>query len=310
MSKKHVLTFIGALVLSTALLAQSTEEEFLTRYQLLTSKVGVDGLGVETLIGKWETAFPDNADMLVAKFIYYYTKAQSTEAQSLDQSKYMGQKPILTLADTLTGKNTNYFQVTKFDDEMFGIASSALDRAIRLRPNDIDMRVTKVNALINYETESPDMALQAVNALIDYDATSHPQWTSGGLPVEEGAFAAEVQQFCVSFYAIGSESSVEAFRDLSLKMSKYYPKDPQFIANVGSYYLAHQDDVKTALKYYNKVLKLDPNNYVALKNCVLAARRLKDVKLELKYLPRLVEQTPDETEKAALKVRLDALRGK
>ena len=58
-----------ALVLAMLLLpagrsafAQTTPEEFKTRYDRLVSSVGVAGLGVETLLAKWEKAFPDDPE--------------------------------------------------------------------------------------------------------------------------------------------------------------------------------------------------------------------------------------------------------
>ena len=73
--------------------------------------------------------------------------------------------------------------------------------------------------------------------------------------------------------------------------------------------IAKKND-KAALKYYNKVLKKEPDNYTAIKNCVLMARRDKNVKLEKKYLPMLVKYSPDETEKISASARLEALNSK
>ena len=44
-----------------------------------------------------------------------------------------------------------------------------------------------------------------------------------------------------------------------------------------------KEDYKTALKYYNKVLKKNPSDAVALQNCVIAARKSGNTKLETKY---------------------------
>ena len=43
-------------------------------------------------------------------------------------------------------------------------------------------------------------------------------------------------------------------------------------------------DYKTALKYYDKVLKKHPDDLTAAKNAHLAARKMKNLKLEKKYL--------------------------
>lgn len=62
------------------------------------------------------------------------------------------------------------------------------------------------------------------------------------------------------------------------------------------------------MKYYAKTLKLAPDNYGAIKNCVLAARKLGNTKLEKKYLQMLVRVSPDDMEKTAANIRLEALK--
>ena len=67
-------------------------------------------------------------------------------------------------------------------------------------------------------------------------------------------------------------------------MNSYFKKDADFIGNIGSYYLVAEKDYKTALKYYDKSLKLQPDNKSIINNALIAARKLKNTKLEKKYL--------------------------
>jgi Tfp pilus assembly protein PilF len=93
-------------------------------------------------------------------------------------------------------------------------------------------------------------------------------------------------------------------------MLKYDAKNPLFLSNIGTYYLIAKGDNKTARKYYDKVLKIDPANYTAIKNSVLMARKENNAKLEKKYLPMLVRYGADESEKAAAQARLNLLTTK
>ena len=78
--------------------------------------------------------------------------------------------------------------------------------------------------------------------------------------------------------------------------------------NVGSYYLV-SENYKSALKTYSKVLKKCPDELTAIQNCVLAARMMKDTKLEIKYLQMMVKYAPEKDALTA-KARLDALTRK
>ena len=96
-----------------------------------------------------------------------------------------------------------------------------------------------------------------------------------------------MQEYCYSFYAIGSTESMQAFLKLSQKMNALYPDSPVYVNNIGSYYMIAEKDYKTALKYYSKVLKKFPEDYTAIKNGALAAKLSGNQKLEKKYLQAL-----------------------
>ena len=304
--KRIILTLSLLLACFTAVNAQTASEDFQTRYQNLVKRVGAAGIGVETLVDRWEKAFPEDPAMLEAKFNYYLEKSRTTTLVAKDTDRYMGNKPALTLKDSLD-RDVRYFEETFYDDSLFALSSQAIDKAIRLYPDRIDLRFDKVTALTQYEKESPDMAASALAGLIDYNAVSHPAWKVGDRVIDAETFEAAVQEYCFAFYTIGSPVSYEAFLSLSEKMLTYDPKSTLFLTNVGTYWLIAKNDTRKALKCYNKVLKLDSENYTAVKNCIILARKDKNTKLEKKYLPTLIKITEDEREKASAEARLKAL---
>ena len=304
--KKYLIAAVLVTLAAMPLRAQKTAEEYASRYNLLADRLGPTGVGIETLVTRWEKDFPDDVSMLCAKFSYYYGKSMSSRIVKKDQKKFMGNSPVLSLDDS-TGVKTNYFEEVFYDDSLYAIASSALDRAVRLSSDDLYLRVSKINSLLSYEKESPDMATQTIVSLIDYNYTKKPAWNYSGQSLTQDQFCDMMQEFCVTFYTIGSPAAMESFRKVSEKMSSYNPKKTCFLDNLGSYHLVCAGDNKTALKYYSKALKIDPKDYSAIKNSVLIARKDKNVKLEKKYLPMLIGATEDESEKLAAKVRLEAL---
>lgn len=293
-------------LLSAAVAASAQADRMEQKYDLLVSQLGPAGVGVETVLNNWEKADSTNAKMLMGRFNYYFTKAQSSEVVTRPTKKYLGMDPILTLKDT-TGADVHYYQVNVFDDELYGEAVKAADKAMRTWPDRIDFRFMKANAYIAYEKESPDMALAYLQNLVKENSTGKA-WEYDGAEVDEYFFEDAMQEYCFSFYSIGSPASHEAFRTLSEQLYALFPDNTGFLNNIGSYYLIKQE-YKTALKQYDKVLKKQKDDYIAIQNAMLASRRLKNVKLEKKYLAMMVKYGPEKDSKLA-ETRLAALNAK
>ena len=307
---KRILTLFLALALPLTLLAQTPQEDYVRRYNNLISRVGPAGVGVETLLDKWAEEYPDDTQQLLARFSFWFTKAQTTKVIQLPQDRYLGREPLLNMKDSL-GRKNNFFEDTEFDDESFGLSLEALDKAVALQPEKLDFRLLRIDALIAYEKGSPDMALSALKSLADENYKRHPAWTHESLEkVDDEVFKALVQDYCFTFFRLGTDSSAEAFKSLSEHMLTYSKDDPLFLDNLGSYWLVSKKDFKKAQKYYDQVLKKHPDDITAIRNGILLARQKKDVKLEKKYLAMMAQFGETETDKASASARLQALNQK
>ncbi len=302
MIKKYLTLLIIGLVMAWTSAAQSADK-YEQRYDLLVSQFGPAGVGVETVLDNWEKIDSTGAKFLYAKFGFLFTKAQTAEIVSKPEKKYLGMDPMLTLADSL-GNDVHYYQVNVFDDEMYGKAMKVIDKAVAYHPDRLDFRFVKANAYIAYEKESPDMAL---HYLMDLAGREHDRnWIYEDERIEDGFFAEAMQEYCYSFFSIGTPAALDAFLVLSEKLHEEYPDNLDFMNNIGSYHMLAKKDYKAAIKQYSKVLKKDPSDYTAIKNSVLASRRMGNVKSEKKYLQMLMEHGT-EKDKIVAKGRLDQL---
>ncbi len=309
--KKLILTLSAVLLFSVASAQNSSladeSARYEQRYDLLVSRLGVDGVGVETVLNNWEKVDSANAKMLLGKFSYLFAKAMTPQVIMKPGRKYLGMEPVLTLKDSL-GNDVYYYQDNVFDDELYGQAVKAADKAVALYPDRLDFRFLKANAYIAYEKESPDMALAYLQDLVRENQTRTLPWKYEGEDVDDAFFEDAMQEYCFSFYTIGSQTSYEAFRTLSEQLLQQYPDNMGYMNNVGSYYLVKQE-YKTAMKYYDKVLKKIPDDYTAMQNGLLAARKLKNVKLEKKYL-NIIIRHGSERDRLVAQGRLDTLNKK
>ena len=296
-----------AIMLSVSfVLSGQTSERYEQRYDLLVSQFGPAGVGIETVLDNWEKVDSTNAKMLLGRFTYLFTKAQSGQVEARPGKKYLGMDPVLTLKDSL-GNDVHYFNINVFDEELFAQAMKTADKAASIWPDRLDFRFMKTNAYIAYEKESPDMALAYLSALAYENVRRKSSWEYEGVKVDQDFFQDAMQEYCYSFYSLGTPAGYEAFRTLSEKLVTIFPDNPQFMNNLGSYYLIAKEDYKTAYKYYNKVLKAHPDDYSAIKNGIVAARRQKNAKTERKYLEMMLKYGP-ENERLQAEGRLKALK--
>lgn len=303
--KKLILIFAAV---SAALAASAQTDRHEQRYDLLVSQFGHAGVGVETVLNNWEKEDSTNVKMLLGRFYYWFEKSRTSQVEPKPTRKYLGMEPMLTLKDS-TGNDVHYFQVHTYDDELYGEALKAVDRAISIWPDRLDLRFVKVNAYIAYEQESPDMALACLMSLVDENASRGDSWTYDAEKTEDGFFEEAMQEYCYSFYALGTPAAYDAFLALSTRLTEAFPDNPGFMNNIGSYHMVARNDCKTACKYYNKVLKSDPSNYIAIKNGIVASRKIRNVKQEKKYLEMMVKHGP-EKDRLQAQGRLKALGAK
>ena len=151
MIMKRIIYIFAALLLSVAASAQTSDYQ--RRYNALVDRVGFAGVGVETLIENWSKAEPDNLDMLRARFYFYLVKSQSTEVVSRSEPKYLGISPILSLKDS-TGADIHYYEILKYDDEIFGLAIKSVDKMIAVSPERMDFRFLKANPIFHMSAKA------------------------------------------------------------------------------------------------------------------------------------------------------------
>ena len=306
---KRTIAIIAAGLLCLGAAAQEGPEVFQARFDRQVRMVGAAGVGVETILDRWEAAYPDDPQMHEGRYSFWLAKSMSSEVVQKDGRRYLGKEPVLALKDE-AGNDVFYFEDNVFEDSLFALSQTAIDKAIGLAPDELAYRVDKITALMLYEKDSPDMATRELLQLINYHKSSAPEWTYRGLPVDAETFRQTILEYCFNLFQYGTPGSYEAFRVVSEAMLKLDPKDTDFMCNMGSYWLVFKQNSRQALKWYNKVLKIDPANYTAAKNCVLLARKEKDVKLEKKYLPALIAATDSDTERASCEARLQVLSQK
>lgn len=264
---------IAAVGLAAICFVCGAQTDYRAAYERQVRNVGYSGVGVETILDKWEEAEPGNVMAIQGRINYHFSKNRRTELVPMEKLRYMGKKAVLTMKDSL-GRPVRYFEDVFYDPEEFEQCQKVIDRAIGEDPLELSFRESKVVTMMAYEKEFPELSFGIIKDLIEYNKRAKPKWKSAGEPAAEGEFESLIQSFIFSLYSIGSQTSYQYFKDISAVMAKNFPKNHNFTCNIGTYYLIAADDPKTALKYYGKVLKADPDNEVAKTNSELAKKKM------------------------------------
>src|SRR5574344_865011 len=202
--KKYITILAALLVSGLSAFAQPSAQDFLDRYNIVLKNLGPTGVGLETLLDRWEALYPEDENMMLGKFSYYYNKSQTSE-------------------------------VVNFDDSLFGIASTQINQLISKEPTRLDYRFLKVSSLISYEKDSPDMALSELRGLIDYNYHNTSKWVYPNEEVDNDFFKSAIQEFCFAMFKMGTPACYKAFKELSQLMLTYNPNDILFMDDMGSY---------------------------------------------------------------------------
>lgn len=268
---KKAITIFSAVVMCAAALAQTTEN-FLARYNILVSRVGYSGIGVETLIDKWEKADPVDVNHMVARFNFYLDKAERDSVVVKYKPGYLGLTHVLELKDSV-GRTTYLFREPMYDEVLFAKALECLDDAITMENSRLDFLIIKAQTLALYEKTKPVKTTDLLMELIGRHFSAGSKWDCPGVEVDDEVFLSEIQKFCIGFFNTASDECFESMKKLSERVLKFRPKELRFINNLGAYYASFKKNDKKALKYYSQSQKLDPADPVSRQNINLIKRR-------------------------------------
>lgn len=244
-----------------------TTENFLRRYNLLVSRVGYTGIGVENLLDSWRRADSTDINYRIAMYNYCIEKSQRDTIVKSTTMRYLGMDPIMSLNDS-TGRKINYFRETLYDTKLYNKALYHLDKAIEKNNVRIDLYCVKADILINYGKTDATISSGFIMKMIERNYKSKSKWetASSSSSVKEEDFENEILNFCYHYYRIGSASCLEAFNNISAAMVKNKAHNTAFLDNMGAFCFVCRKDYKKAAKFYSQALKKNPEDAVARQN--------------------------------------------
>ncbi len=244
-------------------------------------------------LNAWEKEDPEDAELFVACFNYYYRLALQSGVQLSTAPGYGDQ---LEITDEESGETVGYLseQMVR-NDSLFDLALSWINRGIGLHPSRLDMYFGRTYAL--REMERLDAHLTSILEVISVQDTN-PVWTwSEGEPLEdaETVFKEAIQQYMYVFFSM-NPPFLTGVDTISLRMNRLYPDDPVNYSNLGVVRL-YREDPEGALRYFRKGLAIDPADMIIAGNLAYAHRQLEQWEEAIRIYNQIIERgDPEEAE--------------
>ena len=183
----------------------------------------------------------------------------SSMAMSEELPLYAYNTDVFTLQDTVTGGPAGYLYqgYTITDSAQVGSAVMTLHEGIRKFPNRLDLYFGLATTYLYID--QPDWMIGIVEEAMKQEKKNKGKWLwTADEPVPDSIdyMYERVQEDFARFWAAEDLERTERLAQIAVK---YYPKRAEYWNNMGAVTM-WKNDKKKAMKYFQKALKLNPND--------------------------------------------------
>jgi tetratricopeptide (TPR) repeat protein len=271
MSKQFYLLF------SLFLADQSFAQNFKSKFTRLSA--GKDTAAQIQLLQSWQQATPDDAELYVAWFNYYF---------SLSKKEIMrfGSEPqapqSLAVKDSTENTVAYLSDDIDYDSSLLENGFQYINTGITKHPSRLDMRFGKVYALGQIE-HYEEFTNEIVETLHQSGRIKNQWlWTDNKKVNHPDRFLlSTIQQYVVQLYNVGDDQ-LSHMRRIAETVLKYYPNHVESLSNLAITY-GLQQNYDQALESLLKAEKIAPHDAIVLNNIATMYERKGDKLNAIKY---------------------------
>lgn len=290
MKKRFLFSIVLVVFLTQSLWGQDFRAEF---QRLFAEK---DFGGMETLLKNWEKLEPNNPELYVSYFNFYFNKSREevvtltsepTSDETVKLSKEGDDKAVAFLGSQV-----------RFEKESFEKGIAYINKGIRKFPDRLDMRLGKIYAMGqvgNFQEVSNELI-----KLIERSDQNKNAWlwmenkrVKNPLPFMLDA----IQDHIVGLFNAGPDF-IENFKTVAETVLKFYPKSVKNLSNLAVYYLVRME-YKKALEPLLRAEKIAPRDYIVLNNIAFSYYSLGEKEKAIKYYELVFKYAPGELKEGA-----------
>jgi tetratricopeptide (TPR) repeat protein len=232
------------------------------------------------LLYNWQQAHPNDAELYVAYFNYYFFAARTEVVQLTTTAD---KSAMFELKDS-AGTNTVGYMGSdyEFDKALLAKAFNSIDSGISNWPSRLDMRFGKIYAfgqLENYEAFTTEIinTIEAAGQL-----KNNWTWTNNKkLDDPEQFMLGTIQEYVVQLYNEGDEQ-LGRMRRIAQAVLKYYPKHVESLSNLAVTY-GIEGEYDKALEVLLNAEKVMPKDAIVLGNIATMYERKGDRSNAIRY---------------------------
>ena len=206
------------------------------------------------LLKEWERAEPDNLEINIYYFNYYFQR-------NAKHTMTMGQMP--------DGRYGLYDKV-EYDLKDVEKSVSYFDKILKVQPNRFDVRANRCSVYV--QTEQYDKACDALVDLIKYSKINNNDWRWSknktleecGLPKGENLLFNVINE-CFPEICNLFEENKEGVRKLIEAELKFYPDNTWGLNHASAYYRKIGNH-KKSIEILSHAVQIDPNDYILVGN--------------------------------------------
>jgi len=295
--KQNLATFI-CLLLTGLCYAQDFRAEFEQAFQ------EGDTLRQLELLTQWEQATPEDAELFVSYFNYYFfTSRKEVVMLTTEPPKGEG----LMLEDSI-GQTAGFLgSQFVYDPEVLAQGFTWINKGIEHYPNRLDMRFGKIYVLS--EAEEWESFTHEIIETVRYSRKNNNEWTWAlNEPKEAGEdfLLSSIQDYQVTLFNTEEDSLLVHMRQIAQEVLTYYPTDVPSLSNLSVTYLL-TGEYEKGIEPLLQAEKIDPTDVVVLSNIAHGYKLKGDTEQAIAYYEKMAEYG-DERAAAFAQQQIEALR--
>lgn len=273
-------------------------EQFLKEFQQK------DTSAVSNTISKWETAFPESAELVIARANVFLSKSAQEVIRTTVEPPKFDDGRCLVLKDSLGNVSGYMYSEFVFNEDYFQKWVTTLQNGIKKYPERIDLRSGLIYSY--FQNSKFEQACAELLSLVYHSKEIDNKWF--GLfdePYDKATLYDCLQDYFT--YFIDGRSDISYVKKYVDALIEVFKDNPVFYSDKAYVYMM-EEDFDSAIKEYELAYTLDPSDMLIVMNLGYLYEQKGDKKKAIEYYKKVIDSPAEQYLKDMAQEGLNALK--